>query len=294
MQSNPVLEAFGNAKTIRNNNSSRFGKFVEIQFDKYGRISGAAIRTYLLERSRVCQVSDPERNYHCFYHLCAAPPADIEKYKLGDPKTFHYLNQSSCYELVGVSDAHDYLATRRAMDIVGISKLEQEAIFRVIAAILHLGNIDFAKAEEIDSTVLKDEQSKFHHQMTAELLMCDPQALEDALCKRMMVTREEIITRTLDPLGATVSRDGLAKTIYSRLFDWLVDKINVSIGQDPNSKSLIGVLDIYGFESFKTNSFEQFCINLTNEKLQQHFNQVSMCSRWNRKSTIKRKLIGPT
>ncbi|GAB2218803.1 hypothetical protein Drorol1_Dr00002035 [Drosera rotundifolia] len=102
---------------------------------------------------------------------------------------------------------------------------------------------------------------------------CDPKALEDALMKRVMITPEEVINRTLDPLNATVSRDGLAKTIYSRLFDWLVDKINVSIGQDPNSKSLIGVLDIYGFESFKHNSFEQFCINFTNEKLQQHFNQ---------------------
>ncbi|XP_027095341.2 myosin-9 isoform X6 [Coffea arabica] len=273
LESNPVLEAFGNAKTVRNNNSSRFGKFVEIQFNKNGRISGAAIRTYLLERSRVCQVSDPERNYHCFYLLCAAPQEEIEKYKLGNPKTFHYLNQSNCYELVGVNDAHDYLATRRAMDIVGISQKEQDAIFRVVAAILHLGNIEFAKGKEIDSSILKDEKSKFHLQTTAELLMCDPVALEDALLKRVMVTPEEVIKRSLDPDGATVSRDGLAKTTYSRLFDWLVDKINVSIGQDPNSKSLIGVLDIYGFESFKLNSFEQFCINFTNEKLQQHFNQ---------------------
>ncbi|XVF25185.1 hypothetical protein REPUB_Repub13aG0191500 [Reevesia pubescens] len=273
LESNPVLEAFGNAKTIRNNNSSRFGKFVEIQFDKNGRISGAAIRTYLLERSRVCQISDPERNYHCFYMLCAAPPEDIERYKLGSPKTFHYLNQSSCYELDGVNDAHEYLATRRAMDIVGISDQEQDAIFRVVAAILHLGNINFAKGKEIDSSVIKDEKSRFHLNMTAELLRCDAQSLEDALIKRVMVTPEEIITRTLDPENAVASRDALAKTTYSRLFDWLVDKINISIGQDPNSKSIIGVLDIYGFESFKFNSFEQFCINFTNEKLQQHFNQ---------------------
>ncbi|KGN45159.2 myosin-11 isoform X2 [Cucumis sativus] len=273
LESNPVLEAFGNAKTVRNNNSSRFGKFVEIQFDKKGRISGAAIRTYLLERSRVCQISDLERNYHCFYLLCAAPPQERERYKLGNPKSFHYLNQSNCYELAGVNDAHDYLATKRAMDIVGIGEQEQDAIFRVVAAILHLGNIEFAKGEESDSSFVKDEESKFHLHMTAELLMCDPNALEDALCKRMMVTPEEVIKRSLDPHGATVSRDGLAKTIYSRLFDWLVDKINVSIGQDPCSKYLIGVLDIYGFESFQTNSFEQFCINYTNEKLQQHFNQ---------------------
>ncbi|CAA0828033.1 Myosin-11 [Striga hermonthica] len=273
LESNPVLEAFGNAKTVRNNNSSRFGKFVEIQFDKHGRISGAAIRTYLLERSRVCQISDPERNYHCFYLLCAAPQEEIEKYKLGNPKTFHYLNQSNCFELVGISDAHDYLATRRAMDIVGISQKEQDAIFRVVASILHLGNIEFAKGKEIDSSVLKSDQAKFHLQTAAELLMCDLKALEDALLKRVMVTPEEVIKRSLDPDGALVSRDGLAKTIYSRLFDWLVDKINNSIGQDPTSKSLIGVLDIYGFESFKNNSFEQFCINFTNEKLQQHFNQ---------------------
>ncbi|PPD92488.1 hypothetical protein GOBAR_DD10586 [Gossypium barbadense] len=223
LESNPVLEAFGNAKTVRNNNSSRFGKFVEIQFDRSGRISGAAIRTYLLERSRVCQVSDPERNYHCFYMLCAAPPEDIQRFKLGNLRTFHYLNQSNCYELDGVDESKEYAATRRAMDVVGISS--------------------------------------------------DEQLLEDSLCKRVIVTRDETITKWLDPVSAALSRDALAKIVYSRLFDWIVDKINSSIGQDPDSKYLIGVLDIYGFESFKTNSFEQFCINLTNEKLQQHFNQ---------------------
>ncbi|KHN17697.1 Unconventional myosin-Va [Glycine soja] len=199
LESNPVLEAFGNAKTVRNNNSS--------------------------------------------------------------------------YALDGVDDAEEYLATRRAMDVVGISEEEQEAIFRVIAAILHLGNVEFAKGEEIDSSVIKDEKSRFHLNVTAELLKCDCRSLEDALIKRVMVTPEEVITRTLDPVAALGSRDALAKTIYSRLFDWLVEKINNSIGQDPNSKSIIGVLDIYGFESFKFNSFEQFCINFTNEKLQQHFNQ---------------------
>ncbi|XWS09072.1 hypothetical protein CRYUN_Cryun40dG0054700 [Craigia yunnanensis] len=273
LESNPVLEAFGNAKTVRNNNSSRFGKFVEIQFDQRGRISGAAIRTYLLERSRVCQVSDPERNYHCFYMLCAAPPEDVEKYKLGNPRTFHYLNQSNYYELDGVDDSKEYLATRRAMDVVGINQAEQDAIFRVVAAILHLGNIEFAKGQETDSSEPKDDKSRFHLKTAAELFMCDEKSLEDSLCKRVIVTRDESITKSLDPDAAAVSRDALAKIVYSKLFDWLVEKINISISQDPESKFLIGVLDIYGFESFKTNSFEQFCINLTNEKLQQHFNQ---------------------
>ncbi|KAL2230174.1 UNVERIFIED_CONTAM: Myosin-8, partial [Sesamum indicum] len=273
LESSPVLEAFGNAKTVRNNNSSRFGKFVELQFNSRGRISGAAIRTYLLERSRVCQVSDPERNYHCFYLLCAAPAEDREKYKLGDPRTFHYLNQSNCIQLAGVDDSKEYVDTRRAMDVVGISSDEQDAIFRVVAAILHLGNIEFGKTSDGDASQPKDDQSRFHLKTSAELLMCNEKALEDSLCKRVMVTRDETITKSLNPNDAAVSRDALAKIIYSRLFDWLVNKINNSIGQDPESKFLIGVLDIYGFESFKTNSFEQFCINLTNEKLQQHFNQ---------------------
>ncbi|GMY26957.1 myosin-6-like isoform X1, partial [Fagus crenata] len=273
LESNPVLEAFGNAKTVRNNNSSRFGKFVEIQFNGRGKISGAAIRTYLLERSRVCQVSDPERNYHCFYMLCAAPPEDVEKYKLGNPRTFHYLNQSHCYELDGVDNSKEYLATRKAMDVVGISSDEQDAIFRVVAAILHLGNVEFTKGKEIDSSEPKDDKSRFHLTTAAELFMCDENSLEDSLCKRVIVTRDETITKWIDPESAALSRDALAKIVYSRLFDWLVNKINNSIGQDPDSKNLIGVLDIYGFESFKTNSFEQFCINLTNEKLQQHFNQ---------------------
>ncbi|KAI5013652.1 hypothetical protein ZWY2020_037182 [Hordeum vulgare] len=273
LESNPVLEAFGNAKTVRNNNSSRFGKFVEIQFDQYGKISGAAIRTYLLERSRVCQISDPERNYHCFYMLCAAPPEDREKYKVGEAKTFHYLNQSNCIDLNGFDDSKEYIETRRAMGIVGMSNDEQDAIFKVVAAILHLGNVDFGEGSEPDSSAPKDEKSKFHLKTAAELFMCDANGLEESLCKRVMATRGESITKNLDSKGAALSRDALSRIVYSRLFDWLVNKINSSIGQDPDSKILIGVLDIYGFESFKTNSFEQFCINLTNEKLQQHFNQ---------------------
>ncbi|PQQ08879.1 myosin-17-like [Prunus yedoensis var. nudiflora] len=224
--SNPVLEAFGNAKTVRNNNS----------------------RKQIV--SRLEENSD--------WMLCSGlgkSALEREKFKLGNPKQFHYLNQSSCYELDGIDDGQEYLATRRAMDVVGISEEEQDAIFMVVAAILHLGNVEFAKGEDIDSSVIKDEKSRFHLSTTAELLKCDPKSLEEALIKRVMVTPEEIITRTLDPVSALASRDALAKTIYSRLFDWLVEKINISIGQDPNSKSLIGVLDIYGFESFKFNRF---------------------------------------
>ncbi|CAH8320959.1 unnamed protein product [Eruca vesicaria subsp. sativa] len=272
LESNPLLEAFGNAKTVRNDNSSRFGKFVEIQFDANGRISGAAIRTYLLERSRVVRITDPERNYHCFYQLCASG-SDAEKYKLSNPHQFHYLNQSNTYDLEGVSNAEEYKNTRRAMDIVGISHDEQEGIFRTLAAILHLGNVEFSSGKEHDSSVLKDRESRNHLQLAADLFRCDANLLLASLCTRSILTREGTIIKALDCNAAVTSRDALAKTVYARLFDWLVDKINRSVGQDPNSRFQIGVLDIYGFECFKSNSFEQFCINFANEKLQLHFNE---------------------
>ncbi|KAJ9702125.1 hypothetical protein PVL29_004049 [Vitis rotundifolia] len=272
LESNPLLEAFGNAKTVRNDNSSRFGKFVEIQFDANGRISGAAIRTYLLERSRVVQITDPERNYHCFYQLCASG-RDAEKYKLGNPDNFHYLNQSKSYELEGVSNGEEYMKTRRAMGIVGISHDDQEAIFRTLAAILHLGNVEFSPGKEHDSSVLKDQKSNFHIRMAADLFMCDVDLLRATLCTRTIQTREGDIIKALDCNAAVASRDALAKTVYAKLFDWLVEKVNRSVGQDLNSRVQIGVLDIYGFECFKHNSFEQFCINFANEKLQQHFNE---------------------
>ncbi|XP_050884736.1 myosin-15 isoform X1 [Lathyrus oleraceus] len=272
LESNPLLEAFGNARTVRNDNSSRFGKFVEIQFDSKGKISGAAIRTYLLERSRVVQTTHPERNYHCFYQLCASE-RDAEKYKLGHPSHFHYLNQSKVYELDGVSSAEEYIKTRRSMDIVGISHEDQEAIFCTLAAILHLGNVEFSPGKEHDSSILKDEKSIFHLQMAANLFKCDLNLLQATLCTRSIQTREGNIVKALDRNAAVAGRDVMAKTVYARLFDWLVDKINKAVGQDINSRMQIGILDIYGFESFKDNSFEQFCINFANEKLQQHFNE---------------------
>nr|GMD84630.1 Myosin ATPase [Ipomoea batatas] len=185
--------------------------------------------------------------------LCAAPQEDVAKYKLTNPRSFHYLNQSNFYELEGLDESKEYLATRRAMEVVGINSNEQDAIFSVVAAILHLGNVEFAKGSEPDSSEPKDNQSRFHLKTVAELLMCDEKALESSLVKRIMVTRDEKITKSLDAQAAAINRDALAKTVYSRLFDWLVDKINNSIGQDPDSNLLIGILDIYGFESFKTN-----------------------------------------
>ncbi|WVZ94114.1 hypothetical protein U9M48_040050 [Paspalum notatum var. saurae] len=255
LQSYPILEAFGNAKTVRNNNSSRFSKFVEMQFDHKGIMSGAAIKTYLLEISRVCQISDRERNYHCFYMLCAAPPEVREKYKVEDgPRKFHYLNQSTCVKIECRNEAEEYIRTRKALDIIGISYKEKEAIFRVVAAILHLGNVEFAEGDAEGSSKLKDKNSEFHLSTAAELFECDEKILNDLLCQHIMVVRDENIVTCCNPEVAKRKKDTLAKTVYSRLFDWLVDKINKSIGsKGQNSKSTIGVLDTYEFENLKTN-----------------------------------------
>ena len=275
LESNPLLEAFGNAKTVRNDNSSRFGKFIEIQFDGEHRISGAAIRTYLLERSRIVSVDDPERNFHVFYQLCDGASAEERaELRLKTPRDYRYTNQSSCDSLSGSDNAKEYEATRHAMDVVGISKNEQDSVMRVVAGILHLGNASFRRSEtDDDGCELAGDDARGALADAAAVMMVDAGKLEKALLTRTIETRDGAIVKPLDVNAATHSRDSLAKTLYARLFDWLVAKINASIGQDPESRDFIGVLDIYGFESFKTNSFEQFCINLANEKLQQHFNQ---------------------
>uniref|UniRef100_A0A453F033 Myosin motor domain-containing protein n=1 Tax=Aegilops tauschii subsp. strangulata TaxID=200361 RepID=A0A453F033_AEGTS len=163
----------------------------------------------------------------------------------------------------------------------------QEAIFRVVAAVLHIGNINFAKGKEVDSSVIQDDNSRFHLNTASELLECDCNNLEKALITREIVTPEEIITRTLDPESALASRDALAKTIYSRLFDWIVEKINVSIGQDPNSKQLIGVLDIYGFESFKINRVLNSYASIIQMKSCSNI-LISMCSKWSKRNILGR------
>jgi myosin-5 len=272
LESNPLLEAFGNAKTVRNDNSSRFGKFMEIQFSPAGRISGAAIRTYLLERSRVVAVSDPERNYHAFYQLCdGASEEERAALRLRPAREFRYLARSGCFELEGVSNAEEYGRTRRAMGAVGVPEAEQDACFRTVAAVLHLGNVEFADGGD-DAAAVAGEGAAEALAAAAELLGVDAAALARALTTRTRHTRDGAIVSPIDARAATDNRDALAKTLYARLFDWLVAAVNASIGQDVAAASLIGVLDIYGFEAFEANDFEQLCINLANEKLQQHFN----------------------
>ncbi|GFR45863.1 hypothetical protein Agub_g7314 [Astrephomene gubernaculifera] len=272
LESNPLLEAFGNAKTTRNNNSSRFGKYVEINFNSKGVISGAAIRTYLLERSRVVAINNPERNYHIFYQLCdGASPTQRAAWRLKSAQEYRYLNQSTCFQLPGTDNAEDFKRTNYAMERVGIPEADREAIFRTVAAILHLGNIQFQAGPEESALVVPATEDALD--ATAALLGVDKEGLRKALTTRVRQTPEGPIVSPLDARAASETRDSLAKIIYAKMFDWLVGMINAAIGEDKNCAASVGVLDIYGFEQFQFNDFEQFCINLANEKLQQHFNQ---------------------
>ena len=272
LESNPLLEAFGNAKTARNDNSSRFGKFVDIQFDASGRISGAAVRTYLLERSRVVSVNDPERSFHIFYQLCAgASPSEREALRLRPAQEFAYLARSSCTNLDGVSNADEYARTRTAMAGVGVAPADGDAALRVVAAVLHLGNVAFVATGD-DECAVAEGDAAASLDAAAHCLRVDPAALAKSLTTRTRATPDGPIVSPLPAPAAADNRDALAKSLYARLFDWLVDRINAAIGQDPAAAASVGVLDIYGFECFDANDFEQFCINLANEKLQQHFN----------------------
>lgn len=276
LESNPLLEAFGNAKTARNDNSSRFGKFVEIDFDPAGRITGACISTYLLERSRVVSVRSPERSFHIFYQLCEGATA-VQKTTLKLEKgaqSFRFLNQSDVFYLDDIDDGEQFSHTLDAMRIIGLTEEDTDVVLKIVAAVLHLGNITFESSNR-DEAVIETEDAQQALNNAAELLGTTPDALKTALTTRAIETRGERIVKYLDPTAASESRDALAKGLYSKLFDWIVAAVNRKIGSfggGGRTARSIGILDIYGFESFDSNSFEQLCINLANEKLQQAFN----------------------
>lgn len=274
LQSNPILEAFGNAKTARNDNSSRFGKYVEVQFGKDSAIAGAGIRTYLLERSRVVQTSEPERNYHVFYQLIyGASESEWESLRLRPAREFAYLNSSSVYELPNRSNEHEYEQMREAMRIIGVSEEHQWEALRVVAGVLHLGNIAFESDAEGNATVSEGKGGERALYDCADVLGVETERLRRALTRRRISAPDGEIDKQLEVTQAEGSRDALAKALYSRLFDWVVDAINASIGATGEIQGTVGLLDIYGFECFDKNSFEQFNINHANEKLQQHFNE---------------------
>ncbi|KAJ8278563.1 hypothetical protein GJAV_G00088940 [Gymnothorax javanicus] len=275
LQSNPLLEAFGNAKTVRNNNSSRFGKYFEIQFSRGGEPDGGKISNFLLEKSRVVNQNENERNFHVYYQLLEGASAQ-QKENLGimTPDYYNYLNQSGTYKVDGTNDSKDFHETMEAMQVIGIADSYQEQVLQIVAGILHLGNISFIEAGnygQVESTDLLE--------FPAFLLGIAPERLQDKLTSRKMDSKwggkSESINVTLNVEQACYTRDALAKALYARLFDFLVEAINRAM-QKPQEEFSIGVLDIYGFEIFQRNGFEQFCINFVNEKLQQIFIELTL------------------
>uniref|UniRef100_A0A671USV6 Unconventional myosin-VI n=1 Tax=Sparus aurata TaxID=8175 RepID=A0A671USV6_SPAAU len=304
VEANPLLEAFGNAKTVRNNNSSRFGKFVEIHFNEKNAVVGGFVSHYLLEKSRICRQSSEERNYHIFYRLCAGATEDIrQKFHLSSPDTFRYLNRG-CTRFFASKDTDKQILQNRkspehlkagplkdpllddqgdfnrmcvAMKKIGLDDTEKLDLFRVVAGVLHLGNINFEEAGSTSGGCTIKNQSSQTLEYCAELLGLEEDDLRVSLTTRVMLTtaggvKGTVIKVPLKVEQANNARDALAKAVYSRLFDHVVTRVNQCFPFD-SSANFIGVLDIAGFEYFEHNSFEQFCINYCNEKLQQFFNE---------------------
>ncbi|XP_055517181.1 unconventional myosin-Ie isoform X2 [Leucoraja erinacea] len=275
LQSNPLLEAFGNAKTVRNNNSSRFGKYFEIQFSPGGEPDGGKISNFLLEKSRVVARNLGERSFHIFYQLIEGASAD-QKSNLGitNLEYYFYLNQSDSYKVEDINDRKDFQETLHAMNVIGIFTEEQSMVLQIVAGVLHLGNITFKEVGNY-AAVESEEFLAF----PAFLLGINQERLKEKLTSRKMDGKwggqSETINVTLNVDQACYTRDALSKALHSRIFDYLVDSINKAMEKDHDEFN-IGVLDIYGFEIFQKNGFEQFCINFVNEKLQQIFIELTL------------------
>nr|CAB3264162.1 unconventional myosin-VIIa-like [Phallusia mammillata] len=292
LEANPILEAFGNAKTIRNDNSSRFGKFIDIQFNEKGIIQSAKIDQYLLEKSRLVHQAKDERNYHIFYCILAGMPADKKQVLgLGKPSEYTNLTQDSlhtsasdtCYRLglgsclqcMGRDDKAEFSDITKAMKVLSFTESEIAEIYRLLAAILHIGNFKFKERliENLDAVELVHNSGL---KLTAQLFGVNEQALAKSLTQRTLSTKGDTVTSPMNLEQANDVKDAYIKGVYGRLFVWIVDKINMAIFRDQKKEKKkkihsIGLLDIFGFENFGNNSFEQLCINFANENLQQFF-----------------------
>ncbi|XP_047186505.1 unconventional myosin-VIIa-like isoform X3 [Scophthalmus maximus] len=276
LEATPILEAFGNAKTIRNDNSSRFGKYIDIHFTKRGAIEGAKIEQYLLEKSRVCRQAPDERNYHIFYCMLRGMPPEMKaKLGLGLATDYCYLTMGNCTRCDGRDDLRDYSSILSAMKVLMFTETENWEISKLLAAILHMGNLRFEARtyDNLDACVVVRSPDLV---TAASLMEVDPKDVMVCLTTRTLITRGESVATPLSVEQGLDVRNAFVKGIYGRLFVWIVDKINAAIYRPPSCESnlvrrSIGLLDIFGFENFIVNSFEQLCINFANENLQQFF-----------------------
>ncbi|CAN0359677.1 unnamed protein product [Ectocarpus sp. 6 AP-2014] len=286
LQANPILEAFGNAKTVRNDNSSRFGKLITIKFDPMGAICESTLVSYLLEKSRVVFQMAGERNYHIFYQLVAGADENQalrDKLMLDGCEAFNYLNQSGVTRIEGQVEEVDFDEVRNAMDTLLFTQDTKDTIWSILAAVLHLGNVAFTDKRNPDVDEVAKVANKQTLAFAASLVGCDPKLLTSCLTMRKLSTGNVVVPYKVDEAGHT--RDAMTKTLYSLLFEWIIKQINKTLEAGGTSKngrgrggggmsdSIIALLDIFGFESFQTNSFEQLCINYCNEKLNNHFNE---------------------
>ena len=276
LQSNPILESFGNARTLRNDNSSRFGKFIELQFSKRGHLIGGIIRTYLLEKVRLAAQQNGERNFHVMYQLIAGCTAEEKaEWQLTCAQDYWYCNQGKVYSLRSVDDAEEFSALRVALETLNFDTADQQSLFGAVSGLLHLSEVKFA-ADGDGCKIVSEANVVDHFAVFAKLCGLSVDQLERVFTVRVITAaKDDTYAISLDVGQAIDVRDALSKALYSRLFEWIVLRVNKSIRVEDTSRvrAEIGVLDIFGFESFLTNSFEQLCINYTNETLQQQFNQ---------------------
>ncbi|XP_064546724.1 myosin heavy chain, muscle isoform X30 [Drosophila montana] len=270
VQTNPVLEAFGNAKTVRNDNSSRFGKFIRIHFGPSGKLAGADIETYLLEKARVISQQSLERSYHIFYQIMSGAVAGVKDMCLLSDNIYDYFNVSQGKVTVpSIDDSEEFQLADQAFDILGFTKEEKENVYRITAAVMHMGGMKFKQRGREEQAEQDGEEEGGR---VSKLFGCDTAELYKNLLKPRIKVGNEFVTQGRNVQQVTNSIGALCKGVFDRLFKWLVKKCNETLDTKQKRQHFIGVLDIAGFEIFDFNGFEQLCINFTNEKLQQFFN----------------------